>query len=383
MGRLVTLALAVFLIPWLFVGCTEPKLSPQISSSGIIGEWHSPGIIYCGAYGTINGGKTVFVLTAGESGSSDRSALRVLSIDDQGTPQEVGSLETPLPILPLASPSSLALAGDVLYVPLGGSDQAGLWVVDVSNPDSPEGIAFVNTQHIPTEVALSGKTLAVSAMPPGTLMVFDIADPRNPRQVSTYTRRVSSTPSIGWADSLLCVADRGGLHVVDVSAPGAPKIEVGFYGNPEWDGPPVAAFPSTQISSVAFEEVLDAVVPPGYFSDLAVSEQYVYVAASDSGLRIIDVSDPVSPVETAPLKLDGRASRVTVSGDTVYVLEVYPGDELQLSYSILAVDVSDATTPELLERVEGIDGLPPYQSLVAGEGFIYLLNHKTLSVIKE
>ena len=54
---------------------------------------------------------------------------------------------------------------------------------------------------------------------------------------------------------------------------------------------------------------------------VAVSGAYAYVADLDDGLRVIDVSDPASPVGVGGYDTGGRAVGVVVSGTYAYVAD--------------------------------------------------------------
>jgi hypothetical protein len=70
---------------------------------------------------------------------------------------------------------------------------------------------------------------------------------------------------------------------------------------------------------------------------VAVDGTLAYIADGDSGVRIIDVSDPASPAETGSHDTPGSAYGVAVVGSLVYVAD--DGSGLRI------IDVSDPTSP--------------------------------------
>jgi hypothetical protein len=52
---------------------------------------------------------------------------------------------------------------------------------------------------------------------------------------------------------------------------------------------------------------------------LAVDLPFAYFASGDSGLIVVDLSDPAAPAEAAHINLGARALSLLKSGDTVYV----------------------------------------------------------------
>jgi len=79
-------------------------------------------------------------------------------------------------------------------------------------------------------------------------------------------------------------------------------------------------------------------VTSGIVKDLFVSGDYLYVAAGDAGLRVIDVSDPSNPKEVGYCDTPGEAVGVYVSGSFAYVAA---GDA-----GLRVIDVSDPSNPK-------------------------------------
>lgn len=78
----------------------------------------------------------------------------------------------------------------------------------------------------------------------------------------------------------------------------------------------------------------------GYAFDVCVFGDNAYVADGAMGLRIMDISDPATPVLSGTYDTPGTAYRLCVSGDNAYVADLASG--------LLVIDVSDPTTPALL-----------------------------------
>ncbi|MCK4231619.1 T9SS type A sorting domain-containing protein, partial [candidate division WOR-3 bacterium] len=73
---------------------------------------------------------------------------------------------------------------------------------------------------------------------------------------------------------------------------------------------------------------------------LAVEPPFAYLASGDSGLIVVDLSDPAAPTEAARINLGARALSIFKSGDTVYV-----GFE---ESGIALIDVRVSASPLLL-----------------------------------
>uniref|UniRef100_A0A7V6CMS6 LVIVD repeat protein n=1 Tax=candidate division WOR-3 bacterium TaxID=2052148 RepID=A0A7V6CMS6_UNCW3 len=76
---------------------------------------------------------------------------------------------------------------------------------------------------------------------------------------------------------------------------------------------------------------------PGSAQDVAVSGNYAYVADWEAGLRIIDISNPRSPVEVGYYDTPGAAYGVAVSGNYAYVADAGAG--------LRIIDISNPRSP--------------------------------------
>jgi hypothetical protein len=112
--------------------------------------------------------------------------------------------------------------------------------------------------------------------------------------------------------------------------------------------------------------------PPGSSSlgGLNVAGQYLYVAGSD-GLRIVDVSDPATPVEVSHQRTEGVYDReVTVAGSRAYVAGrqgAYPQEQ----GTVRIVDVSDPLHPRQVGFYQsGFEAYPPGIAVVGQHAYL-------------
>ncbi len=89
---------------------------------------------------------------------------------------------------------------------------------------------------------------------------------------------------------------------------------------------------------------------------LEVDRHFAYIAASDDGFYILNVSNKNFPVEVGHLSLSGNATDVLLDGTVAYVTL---GDD-----GIASVDISDPTNPQLL----GINQIGGYSRHMALQG---------------
>ena len=108
--------------------------------------------------------------------------------------------------------------------------------------------------------------------------------------------------------------------------------------------------------------------------DIQVFGNYAYVAAMESGLRVIDVSDPAYPVEVGHWEANARVYGLWVDGQHAYVANSkyhpthskYPGD-----LALWIVDLSDPISPRSLGYLHAWDTL---MDVVVSGRYAYLAN---------
>ena len=106
------------------------------------------------------------------------------------------------------------------------------------------------------------------------------------------------------------VAVGSGLRILDISDPINP-FECGYCYSPPID-----------------EE--------GYAKDVAVSDEYAFIAAGNGGIRVVDISDLTNPIEVASVPVD-QAQEVDVQGNFLYVADN--------SYGMRIFDIADPLQP--------------------------------------
>lgn len=138
--------------------------------------------------------------------------------------------------------------------------------------------------------------------------------------------------AVAVADDYLYAANGRRLTVFDISSPSSPTV-VGRT-------PPY----SRNVVSIAM-------------SDGPQGRTYAYLGVMESGLRVVDVSSPVAPVEVGSLLLQGHACDVVVAGAYAYVAAEFAG--------LRIVDISTPSNPELVGSyisegvIDAVDVNPP------------------------
>jgi hypothetical protein len=103
------------------------------------------------------------------------------------------------------------------------------------------------------------------------------------------------------------------------------------------------------ISNPSEPQLLGQVSTNGIISDVAKEGNYVYLAAEDSGLKIIDVSDLTNPIQISELLLPSPAIRLIVNNQTVFIAEgEYDYGTVWTCGGLRIVDVTNPFNPQPL-----------------------------------
>jgi hypothetical protein len=243
--------------------------------------------------------------------------LRILDRSGSGALVPLGQT-APLPGGPIRG---VAVAGGRAYVAAG---DAGLRVIDVSDPPSPEEIGAVDSPGREVDVSIRGSYAYVAAQDrsirrEGGLRVVDVSNAASPTLVGTLDVGGSAEAVRVVGSYAYVAAAASGLRVVDVSDPHLPVEVSGLSWSAAWSA-------------------LDL--------DVVAGRAYLLGARS---LRVIDVSDPRSPVEVGSFEGFSSAQQVRVHNGYAFVGDYFQG--------LRILDVSQGDTPVEV-AAEGADGVP-------------------------
>jgi hypothetical protein len=292
---------------------------------------------------------------------------------------------------------------------------SGLWMIDASNPASPEMLVNYPTPGLEPRVQLDGDTLYVSDRE--DFQVLNVSDPSSPERIGSVpvytpyfdvlgdTAFLVSTPSfktISLADpsspeplgSLLitgppvlngyAVAVSGshayiaggfggrGFQVIDVSNPASPEEGAhidGVYGGKDvlidgttvfYAGPHLWAIDITDPDDPT---VIADLPPPGYRQGLDLLGSLLCAANDEQGVQVVDVTHPASMEEVASADTPGRARDVAVSGALIAVADDLGG------LAIFRYEDDQATLEEIIGALLGQEQRQMWQD-VNGDGEI-------------
>jgi hypothetical protein len=169
------------------------------------------------------------------------------------------------------------------------------------------------------------------------LTIVDISNPSSIAVVAEYEipLYIGDTGDIEFSNGYLYIGHSSGLFFVDVTTPSSPSFagEIvsgsGFMYSLLLKGEYLFAESSTHISGSQIT-IVDTSIPGspsvikdmdayGICLDVVVQDSYAYLADGYGGIKIVDVTDPASPVLLSQAETEDYADHLNVSGNTLYV----------------------------------------------------------------
>ena len=283
-------------------------------------------------------------------GASPR--LQVIAISTLSSPVTRGSQALVMPV-------HAALAGDYAVVANNRNPpNPGIQIVNISDPDAPLLVGSApGISGYPTRVVVKGDYAYMTGST--GLQVFDISDPANPIGVGFFDSDAASTMNDVTIRGSLLYFVQGGLfaqnnfNILDISNPTTPvrvaKV-TGWGGNDTLIGVSVKgdyAFITDSNSAPGLYAVNVNPSSGAYLTrygpcssapngevprsdHLAIAGGYAYVCDSNSGLAVIDISDPTAFTGGLPLSnlaLDNPTDIVIPDGRYAFVSD---GDGLEI-----------------------------------------------------
>jgi hypothetical protein len=271
---------------------------------------------------------------------------------------------------------NLSQTGTRLFLALGNTfgtavQTTGMAIVDVASPVDAaiRSVWLDNALHGGSGIALSdGPRAYLGAMGNG-IILFDVTDPEDPRELSRFKPPLDFPDAIPdptkinargmevVGNTMYLAYDAGGLRVIDVSNPSSPR-EIGRYSNPALNGKPRAynnVVIDGAVAYVGFDycglEVLDVSSPhaprlitwwnpwacetgplnwfssDGHINEIALDREHrlLFAASGKSDLSVLDVSNPAAP--TLVLEYGGTENGIGTWGVSIH------GDQVFLTYT--------------------------------------------------
>lgn len=297
--------------------------------------------------------------------------ITTLDVSRPGVPQYVGFWDTP-------PARGMAAAGRTGYM---ASEFNGLQTLDLTDPAHPRITGSAPTPNGAYAVSLSGATVCA--------VEEDGLSLHHPLPDGHLTQAFGYSTGLDYVWTGVCDGDRAYLvqddttDIIDIS----PSGDGGRLGSIPFQGSITvrgAYLYGAGRSKFVIYDVSDPAAPKPLGSlpvtggtdqgGVDVVGSYAYVADGASGLRIIDVSNPVTPTQVGVVALPGSAYTVAVAGSDAFVVTVPVWLEACACYSrggLYVVDVSHPTAPKVVGHGAVADIA---YSATAANGAVYLSN---------
>lgn len=266
--------------------------------------------------------------------------------------------------------SDYSLLGSYLYY-----FDRGLNIMDLSDPANPIKVAETGLGSIPIGFSNDETILVASSINDQRESFIQLLDITNPLEPSVVTelvsyRRVNDLHIEG--DTLSIVYENNKIVRLDVSTPESPEViaqiaideaavRLSIYndklGLRHADGT-VSFSHLGNVNTLDKYALLDS---RGYISAVGVDGSSAYVVAGHKGLRILDISNPLNPIEIGHLNEDVSGQFVSVSNGYVYIADYLTGTKI--------VNATDTENPYILTEiiVNGLIG-----QIKAQNGLLYI-----------
>lgn len=256
----------------------------------------------------------------------------VMSISDPANPSVVGNLEIPNPRNLTPEAWGAEVVGNRLYI---AAYNCGLWIYDIKNPVHPTPVgSYYDEKSESRGLYVSGNYCYVADAWNG-LSIYDVTNPSSPQRLSQYntvqdisSERAEFHDVKVFGNLAYCAAGNHGLVIVDVSDPESPKG---------------VSFCCDCVTKPRYPEG-----PYDWARGIEVFGNYAYLGDNQAGLRIVDVRDPIHPVEVGVYKVEGGEEIwEKYGGGEVWKIEVLrnyvyiPYD----NFDFRVVDISNPSNP--------------------------------------
>ena len=325
--------------------------------------------------------------------TSCSGGLYCVDISDPAAPRLIGQASTP------SCAQNLALHGDHAYVCTG---YLGFSVFDISDPAAPVHVNQLPGSYHPQRIRVAGD-LAYVAEISGELLIYSLADPAAPTLVGAcdlpgHAQDVAVTGKLAYITvgdpnlSAFCVVDAGDpaqprlvnqvgipgfpiqldlfgefalvngfcqLLAVRIADPVPPSMEAEAALQPSVNDLVIAGdrvyalgydqgeqvFLTYSLENPAAPEILGSLPVSSHPLGLALDLPFAYLGTYQSGLDVLDVSDPAAPIVIASTDLDRSGVEAVPYGDFLFLGYVDGGPG---GTGLSTLDVSDPAHPVLL-----------------------------------
>ncbi len=326
--------------------------------------------------------------------TSVESGLHIIDVSDRSSPHQIGyfggigSYNGPAYIDVVVS-GDYAFVADYAYSVI--NDSGGFQVIDVSNPTTPQFVTLRDI-HLLTDILGYGNTIYVSTQTNG-LWSFDVTDPTNPvlldhneeslylHDIAVHSQHIFSTSR---QDEIYNISDPTSISLTSINPYKHEIWDVALYGNLAYLAQSQSGVTIVDISDPDYPEPV-TVIPFGRVHSVETVGDLLYVSHGTGGgssLYIYELADPESP------QLVGQYVNAT---DTGQAENFFIDTDRNLAYLVMwpyhlhILDISDPSNPTLqgiYRPGEYADHIPVYSDnagahvVTARGNYAYLCNYR-------
>lgn len=323
--------------------------------------------------------------------------LGIVDLSDPGDPQPRGSLEIGTDYLGQLE-GVIKISADLIYVKNTFWGESGLtssafFLVDVSDPDTPEQIGSWSGQDEPSEHgvifgALAGEALEdnllylalESCYSSNGLWIVDVSDPTDLHHVGSFYALTGALNAIS-VDKFAYVLRFGfsnDLEIVDLTDLNNIQVRMGITSVSALDEMPLVDhylyLPASQgtildlASSIRPLQLNRNATGLENSSHIKIAGEHACASNFNGGLNFIDVSDPANPRLISHLDTEDIGYLACADTEALYIVPSY-GSTADVT-SLHIVDISDITRPvDVFSQRLSIDYI---NDVAYGNGYLYV-----------
>jgi len=344
---------------------------------------HSMGTVYYGTgtelvavsastdleIGRLDVGGVIHAIDVGGSHAFLAGAKRGLIVVDVSNPAQMQVLaHTDEP----SAANSVAVDGGTAVVT---EYWRGLFVFDVTNPGSPVLLSTLDVDGLPDNVALEDD-IALTCEQDTGVRVIDLSDPTSPTELALLDTPGSANGATVVGSDLLVADGNAGLLIADLSDPSNPSVtgslsfsgsaqSIAVSGTTAWIAADYGGYHAVDISNTAAPVLLGSDwTSVGTPADIDVAGSRVWLANWNTGVSVVDGSDPSNPQEVGLYPGAGQSRSVAALGEYAVVAD-WSGLTLRV------LDLSPAQGPEQIGALE-LPGYPRQMEIASNTAYIAL-----------
>ncbi|MBZ0264491.1 carboxypeptidase regulatory-like domain-containing protein [bacterium] len=273
--------------------------------------------------------------------SSSEDELLIFNLNTPDHPELASILNTDERI------RDISIANNCAYLAMG---EDGVGIVDIADPENPIMLNSVQFgEELVSAVTTVGNTILFTTGD-NNLIIADVTDPMEPVLLSNTTI-YSDSRDIKVINEIACVAYNYGMQIVDIGNFESPEV-LGTYRLIDQQARGIRLFVTPQYAYLAASDsglrIIDISNPENFeeigiydpasdFSDVFIQGGFAYLGALENGLRIVDVNVPTTPFEVGVHYFPDYLWDIKVEDNHLYAATLDSGFRI--------LDISDPSDP--------------------------------------